>query len=297
VRPLPQWAPIALAHPQEVVTAILRWEDRSEDVTTDHTVASLNPLVIATSLDAGQHPILEYRDRVTGRVLGVLRLARATLEIEGASLTLYRVQSGEHRCLAWPRRPWNAWLQNRAMRKARSSNGLNTDPASVQQLMIAYLSPKPVVLVSLDAAGHKNMFPMDLIGPLERSGFFSLALRTTNVSVPVVREVRRVALSHVPATMKQPVYQLSEHHKQPLTDWNAVPFPLQPSRELGIPAVAGALRIQELTIVHSQEIGLHTFFIGRVVSDETRLQGAQLHHAAGFHQVHRRRRHLPFAEA
>jgi len=170
------------------------------------------------------------------------------------------------------------------------------EPAVAQQLMIAYLCPRPVVLVSVDAPGHRNIFPMDLIGPLDRSGLFSLALRSTNVSVPTMREVRRVALSGIPATMKAVVYKLAAHHKQPLADWNELPFPVRPSREFGIPAVAAALHIRELAIVHSQEVGSHTLFLGRIVSDENLAAGTQLHHTAGFHQAWRRRQGVPFAE-
>ncbi|WP_223250728.1 flavin reductase [Rhodanobacter denitrificans] len=297
MRPLPQWSVVGVAPPQRMVAASLRWDGNSADVTADHTVASLKPLTIATSVDAGEHPVLEYADIITGKPLGVLRLARtASIATEKASLVLYHVAASEHRCLGWPRRPWNAWLQNRLMRKNRASNHLNMEPAVAQQLMIAYLCPRPVVLVSVDAPGHRNIFPMDLIGPLERSGFFSLALRSTNVSVPTMREVRRVVLSGTPATMKAVVYQLSGHHKQPLADWNELPFPVRLSREFGIPAVAAALRIRELAIVHSQEIGSHTFFLGRIVSDETLAEGAQLHHTAGFHQAWRRRLGMPFTE-
>ncbi|WP_447731470.1 flavin reductase [Rhodanobacter soli] len=297
VRPLPQWSVVAVAPPQQAVTATLCWDGDSADVTADHTVASLNPLVIATSVDAGPHPVLKYLDRATGKLLGVLRLTRtASIETENTSLTLYHVAAGEHRCLGWPRRPWNAWLQNRLMRKNRASNHLNMEPAVAQRLMIAYLCPRPVILVSVDAPGHRNIFPMDLIGPLERSGLFSLALRSTNVSVPTMRDVRRVALSGIPATMKTAVYKLAEHHRQPLPDWNELPFPIRPSREFGIPAVAAALHIRELAIVHSQEIGSHTLFLGRIVSDDELAAGTQLHHTAGFHQAWRRRQGVPFAE-
>jgi flavin reductase (DIM6/NTAB) family NADH-FMN oxidoreductase RutF len=297
VRPLPQWSTVAVTPPQQVVTATLRWDGNSADVTADHTVASLVPLVIATSLDAGQRPLLEYRDSASGKLLGVLHLAQAaSVATAEKSLTLYHVAAGDHRCLGWPRRPWNAWLQNRLMRKSRASHHFAPEPAAVQQLMIAYLCPRPVVLVSVDAPGHQNIFPMDLIGPLERSGLFSLALRSNNVSVSVMRDVRRVALSSIPATMKAAVYKLAEHHKQPLVDWNELPFPVRRSREFGIPAVAAALRIQELTIVHSQEIGSHTLFLGRIASDEKLAEGVQLHHTAGFHQACRRRQGVPFAE-
>lgn len=297
VRPLPQWSVVAVAPPQQAVIARLRWDGQSADVTADHTVASLKPLTLASSLDGGPHPVLEYRDRATGRLLGVLHLTRAaSVAADNASLTLYHVAAGEHRCLGWPRRPWNTWLQNRVMRRHGASSHLNMEPAVAQQLMIAYLCPRPVVLVSVDAPGHRNLFPMDLIGPLQRSGLFSLALRSTNVSVPTMREVRRVALSAIPAAMKDVVYKLAEHHRQPLADWAELPFPLRPTRASGIPAVAAALRIRELAIVHSQELGSHTFFLGRIVSDETLTEGTQLHHTAGFHQAWRRRQGVPFAE-
>ncbi|HTV85278.1 MAG TPA: flavin reductase [Dyella sp.] len=297
VSPLPQWSPVAIAPPAQMVTAILRGEGIATDVTADHTIAALKPLVIASSVDAGAHPILEYRDSANGALLGVLHLKRAaSIATERAALMFYQVDAGEHRCLRWPRRPWNEWLQNRRMLKQQQPHHLAMVPAAVQQLMIAYLCPRPVVLVSVGAPGHQNMFPMDLIGPLERSGYFSLALRSTNVSQAVMRDVRRVALSSIPATMKKAAYALSEQHKKPLADWQSLPFHVRPSWEFGIPAVADALRIRELSIVHSEQIGSHTFFLGRIVSDEHLAQGRQLHHTAGFHQAYRRRLRTPFTE-
>jgi len=291
VRPLPQWSPVAVLPASRIVTATLHGDEGALDVSADHTVASLDPLVIACSVDAGMRVVLEYRDGASGRLLGKLQLLRErAFNADAAVPAFYRVEAGEHRCLGWPLRAWNASLQQRSMARHAASNHLNMPPAAAQQLMIAYLYPRPVVLVSVEAAEHRNIFPMDLIGPLERSGLFSLALRSTNVSEPVMREVRRVALSHVPAAMKPVVYKLAAHHKQPPPDWGALPFPLRPSREFGIPAVADALRVHELSIVHSQTIGLHTFFLARVVSVEDRAQGVQLHHTAGFHQAYRRRR-------
>lgn len=298
VRPLPQWSPIAVVPPQTFVTATLRWDAGSADVTVDHTVASLKSLVIATSFDAGLRAELEYRDQVTGKLLGILQLLRtASVAAEGASLALYNVAAGEHHCLSRPRRSWNTWLQNRGMLKNRSSHASGMQPAAAQYLMIAYLCPRPVVLVSVDAPGHRNIFPMDLIGPLQQSGFFSLALRSTNVSIPVMHETRRVALSGVPASLKATVYKLAEHHQRPLDDWSELEFAVRPSREFGIPVMADALNIRELSIVHHQEIGSHTFFLGHIVSDESPTRGVQLHHTAGFHQAWRRRLGMPFMDA
>ena len=296
LRPLPQWCAVALAPPQRFVAATLHRNGNSQDVTADHTIASLKPLTIVTSVDAGESPVLEYRDDATGRLLGKLRLTRTTTDIS-APLVFYRVASGEHRCLRWPLRPWNTRLQNRAMLRNRKPHDFFMPPAAVQQLMVSYLCPRPVVLVSVAAPDHRNLFPMDLIGPLQRSGYFSLALRSTNVSVPFMRELRRVALSSMPAAMKAQVYKLGGHHKQLPGDWSTLPFPVHRSREFGIPAVAAALRVQELAIEEIGEIGSHTFFLGRIVSDERIAEGAQLHHTAGFHQAYRRRCGQPFEEA
>lgn len=295
LRPLPQWSPIATESLSNLVTASLHGNGQSLDVTADHTVASLKPLVIATRTEAGDRPVLEYRDTASGERLGALELVRATdITEQVRGIGFYYVAHGAHHCLSWPQRPWHAWLQNRAMRKNQAPGRLSMSPASVQQLMIAYLPPRPVVLVSVASSEHRNMFPMDLIGPLTRSGYFSLALRSTNVSASVMRESKRVALSHIPAALKDSVYALSEHHKRAPDDWQALPFALRESREFGLPVVASALRIQELAIEHAQEIGSHIFFLARVLSDESVQGGQQLHHTAGFHQVYRRHQGRPF---
>ena len=48
--------------------------------------------------------------------------------------------------------------------------------------------------------------------------------------------------------------------------------------------------------MHSQEVGSHTLFLGRIVSDENLAEGAQLHHTAGFHQAYRRRQGMSFTD-
>lgn len=298
VRVVPQWATVAVEPSSHFVTATLHWDGGHADVTHDHTVASLKPLTIATGIDAGQRPLLQYYDRLTGRALGALRLRKEeSIAVDDAEIRLYQVEKGEHYCLGWPFRGLTAWRQNRNMLRHKSANHLNMEPVAAQQLMITYLIPRPVVLVSVETEGHRNIFPMDLIGPLEGGRLFSLALRSSNVSEPTMREVRRVALSHPPASMKGTVYQLARHHKDALTAWSQLSFPLSRSPAFDIPTVASALRVQELAIVHSQVIGSHTFFLCRTMSSEDLGEGAQLHHTAGFHQHYRNRQGIPFPEA
>ncbi len=290
IRPVPQWTAVAIAPPQRSVTVHLSWEGGSRDVTDDHAVASLRPLTIATGTDAGAAATLDYRE--DGRSLGSLRLVKSgTL----SSLSLYRVEAGGHRCLPWPWRAWNGRLHSRAARRSKGDHNFRMDPAALQHLMVCYIDPRPVVLVSVSGPGHFNIFPMDLIGSV--GGHFTLALRSTNISIPLLREGARVALSCLPAGMKAAAYDLGRHHKAPLEDPASLPFATRPSSGLGVPAVGAALRLRELAIRQAEEIGSHIFFVADILSDERIADGKQLHHVSGIYQAFRRRRGAALPEA
>jgi flavin reductase (DIM6/NTAB) family NADH-FMN oxidoreductase RutF len=293
VRPLPQWSAVALTDPQTQMQIQLSLGSVTQDVTRNLVVASLRPLTLAMGLDTAlQGSVaglagadLRFFDRdLPSRQLGALRLlAPRVSRTGGAQLGLFEIAHGQHRCLPWPRRPWNRWMQNRVMRKNRDPYNFSMPPAAAEQLMIFYICPRPVVLVSVDDGSHSNIFPMDLIGPIE-PGWFTLALRTTNVSVEVMKTVRRVALSSIAASDRAVAYQLGVHHSKPTIDWGALPFAIERSAQFSLPVPSSALRIRELEIWDFESIGSHTFFVTRVVSDRTVKDGAQLFHTSGLHQ-------------
>jgi flavin reductase (DIM6/NTAB) family NADH-FMN oxidoreductase RutF len=299
--PLPQWSPVAIAPPQNAVAVSLEWPGGSRDVTENQTVASLKPLTLAIGLDDGIGSVaaatLVYRDGASNRNVGVIGIRRSAVRTVGyASIGLFEVDRASQRCLSWPRRHWNSWLQARAMRRNKNPHNFEMAPAAVQQLMTFYIAPRPVVLVSVSEPAHSNIFPMDLIGPLG-SACFTLALRSTSVSIPTMVSARRIAISGIGAEHKNAIYQLGEHHKKGFADWAALSFPTRPTPVFGIPAVSTALRVRELAVEHSEAIGSHVFFVCRTVSDSQPTDGPQLHHTAGFYQEFRRRRGNPFPSA
>src|ERR1700722_834158 len=265
--PPPQWSAVAIVTPQRAVSVSLNWPGRSVDVTENHTVASLRPLTLAIGLGDGIGDIgnatLVYRDNVSGRDIGFVSIRRSAVKPMGQTIIgLFEVEGSNHRCLSWPGRRWNTWLQARAIRRDKNPHNFQMVPAAVQQLMTFYICPRPVVLVSVSEAAHSNLFPMDLIGPLG-SACFTLALRTSNISVPVMVAARRVVISGIGAEHKTTVYKLGEHHRKEFTDWSTLPFRTQLTPSFGIPAIASALRIRELSIEHSEPIGSHMFFVCR----------------------------------
>ena len=287
IRPVPQWSAVAIAPPQRSISVFLS----GRDVTDDHSLASLMPLTIVSGLDAGEEATLAFHE--DGRTLGTLRLTRVkSILARPSSVTLYRIAEGEHHCLPWPIRNWQEWLQERAAKRNRAEHNFRMEPAALRHLMISYICPRPVVLVSVAAAGHFNIFPMDLIGAV--GGGFALALRSSNISIPIMRRERRVVLSSLPAEMKSTAYALGEHHKAPIRELAALPFATRPSSLWGIASVADALRTRELAIRHVEEVGSHTLFLADILCDEQLAQGVQLHHVSGFYQLHRQRRGIAF---
>ncbi|MDB6082642.1 MAG: hypothetical protein JWN43_523, partial [Gammaproteobacteria bacterium] len=188
LRPVPQWYPMAARRPQNLIDVQLLTAGARFDVTVNHVIAALKPLTIAIGLDAplqreteGDVPLsLSFVDRRSGRIVGILGLRRAALRgAADAMLGLFVVVHDSQRCVSWPYRDWNRWLQNRADRRNARPGNFSMEPGSLQRIMVFYICPRPVVLVSVDDGRHSNIFPMDLIGPVA-GGLFTLALRTSN---------------------------------------------------------------------------------------------------------------------
>jgi flavin reductase (DIM6/NTAB) family NADH-FMN oxidoreductase RutF len=186
-------------------------------------------------------------------------------------------------------------MYRRAVRHKRPEDLLML-PAAVEHLMIFYLCPRPVFLVSVDDGHSSNLFPMDLVGPLlpER---FTLALRNTSPSVQTIKNARRVAFADAPGTACQIAYQLGAHHRKQNIEWDTLPFRTLRSEQFSLRIPEIALQVREVEILDFQTVGSHTLFVGRICSEQTLASGDQLAHTCGPHQRMRARTGRPFTEA
>jgi flavin reductase (DIM6/NTAB) family NADH-FMN oxidoreductase RutF len=297
-----QWQTIALRAPQNTIEVRLAAGSQEIDVTAKHVIAALNPLTIAIGLDPGMRSALESRgvhelrfiDRDLGRPLGVLRLRPARIWSPAEmQIALFEVARGTQRCASWPRLAWDRWMYRRSARKRSAPDGLALSLETVEQTLIFYICPRPVFLVSVDDGRHSNLFPMDLVGPISPERF-TLALRNTSPSIETIKKGRRAALSSVAAAEYETVYQLGAHHKKLAIDPASLPFELSRSQLYSLPVPASALRVREVEILDHKILESHTFFVGRIVSDEQFAEDPQLFHTCGAHQRLRTRRRLPF---
>lgn len=306
IRGLPQWSPVALQPPQSVVAVRMRGAAREIDVTGAAVVAALKPLTLGIGLDAAVHaalgdctaPVLRFVDIESERTVGVLRLLRVRDPLtQAARIALFEVSGVFQRCVQWPYRPWNSFLQNRSIRRHRGApDNFWMPPEAVQQLMVFYICPRQVVLVAVEEGEHRNLFPMDLIGPVGQDRF-TLALRNTSRSVPVMKSVRRLALSDVAAADRELAYRLGASHRTPLPDWQSLPCATGRSRTFGLPFPRSALRVREVEILDFETIGSHTFFVTRLAAEQPLAEAPQLHHTSGLYQHFRRRHGRPFPAA
>lgn len=297
-RPLPLWLPIALPAPQTLVGVHLEDAHGEIDVTDNQVVVSLDPFMIGIGGVTSREAILKFFDRVGGAEIGRLSLARASgLLVAECALGLFSIAGASHRCVPQPLRAWNELLQGRVRRRHAAPDNFRMSAEAIQQMLIFYLCPRPVALVSVDDGINSNLFPMDLIGPV--TGGFTLALRNTSASLATLRNARRVALSDVPATDRQLAYDLGKHHRQVRIEWSALPFAMARSRRFELPIPARAVRVRECEIDAAHEIGSHTLFGCRVVSDESSSEEPRLFHTSGIHGHFRARqaRVPPWSEA
>lgn len=292
LRPLQLWSAIGLPAPQSLIEVHYRGEGMPREVTRNQVVLSLAPLCIGIGglgarLARRRHFELSFRDRGTGMELGSLQLAEDGAITAGDTVvSCHRVLGGRHHCLPGPLRLWQSWLQ---MRHRDTDSPFRMSPAALEQLAVFYICPRPVVLVSVEDGEHSNLFPMDLIGPLDDECFV-LSLRSTSASVPAMANSRRVALVDLSMTDKALAYSLGRHHRGPTLDWNALPCAVERSAEFGLRVPACGLRVRECEIVTHEPRGSHVVFVCRVLSDQWRSQAPRLCHTSGIHQAWRQRR-------
>ena len=295
-QPIPLWLPISLPAPQSLVRVRLCAGSTSVDVTENQVIAALDPLTIAMGASAEIDAALAerklrliFQDSQSGIQLGGLNLNPVENFDSGkVGLRLFATVGGSHCCISAPRRAWNRWWHAYRSRTRAPANNFVMAAEAVQQLLIFYICPRPVVLVSVNDGSQSNLFPMDLIGPVGTKGF-TLALRNTSPSVATLRRGQRAALADLRPEDFELAYRLGHHHKLVRIDTDALPFPIRRSELFGLPLPESALRIREVKITDWREVGSHTLFLTRIVAEERRGTGRECFHTSGIHREFRLR--------
>jgi flavin reductase (DIM6/NTAB) family NADH-FMN oxidoreductase RutF len=298
---LPQQCTIELPDPQDEIRVWLHGAGAPRDVTDAHVPACAAPFLIGIGLDddPGHNARLSlkfcesHRDR---RVLGEIGLASArAIQTSGQTLRLFEARSCRNYCLPWTRlfahRLYQTYakFRHRGHPDASRNTDVPIDALGTRSMVVAFICPRPVVLVSVSHGDTANIFPMNLLGSIG-NGQIAFALNSSRQAAPLVEQAGRAVFSNIPSAQADVARQLRGNHRKKSVLWDQLPFETSPSPALGIPVPCFATRIRELEVDAVHKLGSHTLFVARVVHDARRSAGPQFTMVHGIYQARRLRR-------
>lgn len=286
---LPQQCAVGTHDPQAEVSVWLHGSGAPRDVTFGHSIACAAPFTICIGGgNVGKRLVLKFRERDGDqRLLAELDLHHTgAICTDGPALNLFQVRSCKNYCL--PKgRLWAHYLHQAYLRwRHKNTSHIRISARAAQAMIVSFICPRPVVLVSAISGDRSNMFPMNLLGSVS-DGYFAFALDSTRRAAPLVARAGSVALSSIPIAQSEVARLLGKNHKKESVPWDQLPFPIRPSTTLGIPVPCFALRVIELRIETVRNLGSHTFFVARVIRDERRGEGQQFSVIHGVYQAWR----------
>ena len=288
---LPQQCNVAMPDPQDEISVWLHGEGAPRDVTDAHALACAAPFTIGIPLDDSSAEngrlSLRFCERYgERRVLGEIGLRGVgSIRTNGQTLGLFEARNCRNYCL--PRmRLWAHQLFQAYILKRRSDDpNVKMNALGTQSMIVGFICPRPVVLVSVMHGETGNMFPMNLFGPIG-NGYIAFSLNSSRQAAPLVERAGRADQQH-PRGHIETAKQLGKNHLQKSIQWDQLPFKTQPSVSLGIPVPCFALRVRELEVEAVRKLGSHTLFVARVIHDERRQTGPQFTMIHGIYQARR----------
>jgi flavin reductase (DIM6/NTAB) family NADH-FMN oxidoreductase RutF len=295
---LPQEVTVAIREPQSEIAVWLHGRGAPRDVTYLHSIACASPFMVCIPFDdvetlkdlyGGDRAVLELRERTGAqRRLGKVGLRYSKAIPAGDScLGLFRARHCVNYCVP-KARFWGHYLQQAYWRwRDKKVPNVRMSATDEHAMMVMFICPRPVVLVTAMEKQGGNLFPMNLMGQLG-GGYFSLALNNERQASQCVKRSGRVALSSVPFEKAEVARQLAHHHREVSIDWNRLPFRVKDSSRFGVPVPEFALRVRELEVEAVEELGSHTFFIARILHEEVYADNPNFFMIHGIYQKVRR---------
>jgi flavin reductase (DIM6/NTAB) family NADH-FMN oxidoreductase RutF len=288
---LPQQCILGLRDPQQQIAVELHGLGAPRDVTHNHTLACASPFTVCISFDRDLQqdlktvgPLsLHFRERNGPRkLLGKLTLRlSANLPLDKQQDWCFTISRSSNYCLPQIRL-WARYLHWAYLRWRRPPD-VRLASKDIAAMPIFFICPRPVALVSVGDNITGNIFPMNLMGPLGE-GRFGFALNSTRASASLVRGAGRLALSSVPLDKASLARELGKNHRTERARWDQFPFRTRPSPRLGIPVPSFAVRVREMEVLTSCNLGSHIFFVARVLEDEWWTDDLQFFMVHGIYQ-------------
>jgi len=294
----PQQFPLGLCEPQSEVSVWLHGIRSPRDVTYQHFMLCGAPLTVGIDVDdsdsmaSGENarPVLQFRSRPGNSILlgeMLLRFSR-TINIGTRRLMLFHVIGHRNYCMP-KARLLARYLFYAYQRLKTPVAGVSITAHEIHAMMVLYICPRPIVLVSVVDGAVGNIFPMNLMGPVGNQ-HYAFALNTNTPVGTLVDKAGAVALSSIPFEQTALAFQLGKNHRKTSINWMELPFSTKPSNYWGLPVPTFSTRVREMSLESSYQLGSHTLFIARIITDERLRDGAECFVVHGIYQAWRSKR-------
>lgn len=293
---LPAACDISLEHPQEEIRVWLDGRNGPRDVTFCHSVACAVPFIFCIGFDPeersqlvkGSLSSLRFQENFgRNRLLGEIEIRLTTiLDVQERPIGLFEAVRASNYCASRFRlaghdvfQAYEAWKKKKdEVKISKLDSACNA---------ITFICPRPVVLVSVCGEDSSSIFPMNLLGRLG-GDYFGFALTSRKQAAPLVKRLGQLALSTIPLHHAETVRHLAKNHYALSIDWTQLPFLLQSSKELRLPIPTFAIRVYELQVCNSQNLGSHTFFLARILEEQRNVSQPEFHMIHGLYSSYRR---------
>jgi hypothetical protein len=299
---IPQAFTIGLTDPQTEIAVWLHGMETPIDVTNRHSMACADPFTVCIAFDEErrlsesdlQGLSLRFCEQDgERRLLGQIILdgkKTSIISATGLQLILFEARSSANYCLS-KTRIWAHYLLHRySLWRRVDSAGVEMSSLERRAVMVMFIRPHPVVLVSLDGDSGGNIFPMNIMGDLQHN-YFAFALKNSRLAARLVERSSQVVLSDVPLAQTSLAYRLGANHRKLSIDWDQLTFETKLSAQFKFHVPSFTHRVREMQIETFRNLGSHTFFVARIIHDERTANDVGLCIVHGFYQTWRLKGH------
>jgi hypothetical protein len=292
---IPQRVFLGQNSPQTAVTVWLHGMREAIDVTGRHTMACADPFTLCLAFSNNQGPSEKESQRLTltfceqgnrNHVLAEIGLKLSErVTLDGMEFLLFNVRSTANYCVP-TYRLWAHYLLYARANRITDHTDIHPTFLERRAMEIMFLCPRPIGLMSALTDIKGNMFPVNVMGDIDKD-YFTFSLKQGKMPAQLVENSGRVAMSSVPLEQGSIAYRLGVNHNKKFINWYELPFETQKSEHFQIPVPAFAYRVREMEVQKILRLGSHTCFIARVVSDTTYTDGKELFVVHGFYEAWR----------
>ena len=276
-------------------TVYLEIEKRRSDVSSDHWLLCLEPVVFGVWLTNNSD--IELLKRSASCKLNFTDHAKKTVAVTDLALTgsieeptgiLFLLTLKN--CKISHINPFKTRLLYQRFYKKPQQPFIK-----LKAYAAAYSYPRKVRVVSFQDDNHFNIFPMDLVGDISKNGRFVFGLRHTNVTLSHIIETKKILISEVPFSYRDAIYDLGKHHSGSPLSITSLPFGFITSKTFGFPVPEWANSYKEIQILKTVDLGSHMLLWGEIVHEENiSTSTGHLFHIHFLHYLHQKNNHSEY---